>query len=69
MLKLFLCIALLTGVSLCLLSVRLFFGKKFVHTHIDGNRALNRRGIRCVKETDRRERSDNPHRVAEHPGR
>lgn len=68
MFKMFLAISLLTAISLLLLSVRLFFGKKFVHTHIDGNKPLNRQGIRCVKEMDRQARRDNPHRVSEHSG-
>ncbi|MBO6189439.1 MAG: hypothetical protein J6N92_01345 [Alloprevotella sp.] len=63
--KVLLVILLLVAASVLLLSVRLWFGKRFVHTHIDGNRPLNQRGIRCVKEMDRQERRENPHKVNE----
>ena len=37
--------------AVILLGVRVFFvkGGKFPHTHIDGNKELNRRGITCVR--------------------
>lgn len=50
-----------------LLCVRIFTGKnkRFIHTHIDGNKALNKKGIFCVKEMDRRERRINKNAVNE----
>lgn len=65
MLKILLSSLFLVALAVALLSVRLFVGKRFVHTHIDGNRALNRRGITCVKDMERRERRVNPHAVKE----
>ena len=65
MLKTVLIVLMLVAVSVLLLSVRLWFGRRFVHTHIDGHRALNRRGIRCVKEMDRQARQTNKRRVSE----
>lgn len=37
--------------AVILLGVKVFFVKdgKFPHTHIDGNKELNRRGITCVR--------------------
>ncbi len=37
--------------AVILLGVKVFFvkGGKFPHTHIDGNKELNRRGITCVR--------------------
>ncbi|MDY2778810.1 MAG: hypothetical protein SOU82_03030 [Alloprevotella sp.] len=45
--------------------MRLFFGKKFVHTHVDGNKAMHRKGIRCAQSMDAEERRDNPYAVSE----
>ena len=52
-------------ICLVLLAVRLFFGKKFVHTHVDGNKAMHRKGIRCAQSMDAEERRDNPYAVSE----
>jgi len=57
--------ALIIAISIALLCIRLYFGKKFVHTHIDGNKALNKKGIFCVHEMDRRERRKNRNAVSE----
>ena len=35
----------LIAAGLAFLAVKLFFGKKFVHTHLEGNKALNKKGI------------------------
>lgn len=59
MIRLFLFTVLLLVLALALLSIRVLVGRHFVHTHIDGNKALNRRGIRCVKEMERDERREN----------
>lgn len=57
---------LIITVCVILLSVRLLFGKKFfVNSHVEGNKALNKRGIRCVQSQDREMRTKNPYRVKE----
>lgn len=65
MLETFLSIVALLLLAFALLSVNILMGRRFVHTHIDGNKALNKRGIRCVKEMEREERRENPHAVKE----
>lgn len=60
--------AIILGIiALCilLLSVRLFFGKRFVHTHIEGNREMQKRGIHCVTHMDRMERRERRTKVEE----
>ena len=54
MLKTFIAIVIIVGVSLILLAVKLFFGQKFVHTDIAGNKALNDRGINCVIDEEKK---------------
>lgn len=66
MLKLFILSLIAIAVCMALLAIKLFFGKKFVHLHIDGNKALNKKGIHCVQSMDARERKENPHKVKEH---
>ena len=46
----------LIAICVALLSVRIFFGKRFVHTHIEGNRDMHERGIHCVMHMDKEER-------------
>ena len=56
----------LIALGLVFLAVRLFFGKKFVHTHLEGNKALNKKGITCVMEMELKERrKSNKHKVSE----
>lgn len=52
MLKTFLAVLVLLIVAVVALSVRLFFGKRFVHTDIKGNHALEERGIKCAVEQE-----------------
>lgn len=52
MLKMFLAILALIAVAFACLSIRLFFGKRFVHTDIKGNKAMEQRGIKCVVEQE-----------------
>lgn len=60
------CILLLPlALAVVLLCVRLFFGKDFVHTHVDGNKALHRKGIHCAKAQDRQMRTVSRHAVKE----
>ena len=57
MIKEFIIILLIVAIAVLLLSVRLLFGRKnFIHTHVDGNRAMEQRGIGCVKRQDREAR-------------
>ena len=52
MLKTFLAILLLTACAIAALAIRLFFGRRFVHTDIKGNPELEKRGIKCVVEQE-----------------
>ena len=65
MLKLFLIVVGFVGFAIACLAIKLFFGQKFVHLHIDGNKPLNKKGIHCVQSLDARERKENPHKVSE----
>jgi len=56
----------LIAAGLAFLAVKLFFGKKFVHTHLEGNKALNKKGITCVMKMERKERAkSNKRKVSE----
>ena len=52
MIKLFLIVLGIVAVCVALLSVRLFVGREFVHTHVEGNKELHRRGIKCASALD-----------------
>ena len=52
MIKLFLIVLGIVAVCVALLSVRLFVGREFVHTHVEGNKELHRRGIKCARAMD-----------------
>ena len=52
MLKMFLITLVLITIGVVLLSVRLFWGKHFVHTDIKGNKAMEERGIKCAVEQE-----------------
>ena len=52
MLKAFIASLVILVVCLALLCVRIFFGRRFVNTHVDGNKALRRRGIYCARTQD-----------------
>lgn len=67
MLQIILTTLLIVAVSIALLSIRLLCGKKdFVNSHIDGNKALNEKGIFCAKEQDRNQRKQDGFRIKEH---
>ena len=56
----------LIAAGLAFLAVKLFFGKKFVHTHLEGNKALNKKGSTFVMEMERKERAkSNKRKVSE----
>ena len=66
MFQIFLITLAIIAVAFLLLAIKVLVGKKFVHTHIDGNRHLNKKGIHCVQSMDRKLRKENPNRVSEH---
>ena len=63
--KLFLLVASICGVSILLLCVRILLGKRFIHTHVDGNRALNKQGIHCAQSQDRAARREKKNKIQE----
>ena len=53
MMKELLFVVIIVAVAVTLLAIRLLLGKKnVVHTHIEGNREMERRGIHCVIHQD-----------------
>lgn len=52
MLQVILFSLLIITISLVLLAVRLFFGKRFINTHVDGSKALTAKGIHCAQTQD-----------------
>ena len=67
MLKEIVLVLLIIAIAVLLLSVRLLFGKKeFVHTHVEGNPDMERRGIGCVKSQDRQARLNGGLKITEH---
>ena len=59
----------LLALAVALLSVRLFFGKRFVNQHIDGSRAMQQRGIHCARRQDSEMRARSPFAVSAHTDR
>lgn len=56
MFQAFLFSLLIIAICVCFLGVRLLFGRSFVHTHVEGNKELRRRGITCIQSQDAAER-------------
>lgn len=58
MLQILILTLVLVLVAVLLLGIRVFFvkGGKFPNTHIEGNKALHRKGIHCAQAMDREER-------------
>ncbi len=50
--QLFFITLFIIAICLALLSIRLFFGKTFVKTHVDQSKAMRQRGIHCVQAQD-----------------
>lgn len=50
--KLFLIVLVAVAACVLLLSVRLFFGRAFVKTHVDQSDFLRKQGIHCVQSQD-----------------
>ena len=65
MIKTLLIIVCFVSICILLLGVRLLFGKSFIHTHIEGNKAMNDKGITCYKEMEKQERSHSRFAVSE----
>ena len=65
MLKTFAVILGIIAFGIALMAVRLFFGKPFVHTHIEGKRDMQARGIHCVTHQDRQARRERRTKVKE----
>ncbi|MBO5135576.1 MAG: hypothetical protein J6C15_10555 [Bacteroidaceae bacterium] len=63
--KLFLLITSICAISVLFLCIKVLLGKRFVHTHVDGNEALNKKGIHCVQSQDEEARTDNGKRIQE----
>lgn len=59
-------VVIILAIAVLLLAVRLLVGKNFVHTHVDGNREMARRGIFCVKRQDREARQNSGLKIKEH---
>lgn len=55
----------ITAACMALLCVGLFFRRRFPDTHVDGNAALRKKGIRCAQAIDAAERRENPRKVKE----
>lgn len=52
--KIFLLTVALVGIAVMLLGVKIFFTNKgkFPHTHIHGNKEMQKRGINCAQEDE-----------------
>ncbi len=67
MLREFIILTIILAVAVALLAIRLLLGKKnFIHTHVEGNKEMKRRGIGCVKQQDREARLRGGLRIKEH---
>ncbi len=57
---------LIVAICVVLLGVKIFFfGKKFPHFHISGNKDMKERGIDCVESQDKQARTPSPLAVKE----
>ena len=63
--KVFIATLLIVAIGMALLSIRLFFGKRFVKTHVSQRTAMRQRGIGCVQSQDAMARMENPHKIKE----
>ncbi|MBO4486905.1 MAG: hypothetical protein J5729_00875 [Bacteroidaceae bacterium] len=53
MLKEVIFVLIIIAIAVVLLAIRLIMGRKnVVHTHIEGNREMDKRGIHCVMHQD-----------------
>lgn len=67
MLKLILFSAIIVGVAVLLLSVRVLLKKngRFVKTHVSQSKAMRQKGITCVQSQDFAMRHKSPYAVSE----
>ncbi|MBR1667726.1 MAG: hypothetical protein IJ693_05525 [Bacteroidaceae bacterium] len=67
MLKLFFFCAIIIGVAVLLLAVRILLKKngQFVKTHVSQSKAMRDRGITCVQSQDFAMRHKSPHAIKE----
>lgn len=63
--NIFIASLLIVAICMLLLSVRLFFGRSFVKTHVDQNKAMRQRGIHCVQTQDAEQRLYNTKQIKE----
>ncbi|MBR3977412.1 MAG: hypothetical protein IKJ95_06265 [Bacteroidaceae bacterium] len=58
---------LIIAISFALLAITIIIKKngRFPNIHVGGNRAMRKRGIKCVQSQDKDARKDNPMRVSE----
>jgi len=56
---------LIIATCMVFLCVRLFFHRSFPHTHVEGNKAMRKKGIYCIRTMDAMERKGNPHKISE----
>lgn len=65
MIEMLLITLLIVAICVGLLGIGVWIKGKFPNFHIDGNKALNRQGIRCVEAQDREARKGNEYAVPE----
>lgn len=63
--KIFIITLFIVAICIALLSVRLFFGRGFVKTHVDQSKAMRQRGIHCVQTQDAEARLANKKQIKE----
>lgn len=58
---------LIIAICVALLAIKVIIKKngRFPNTHVGGNKAMRKRGIKCVQSQDRDARRDNPMAVEE----
>ena len=60
-------VLIIVCIAVALLCVRLIAGRKdVVHTHVEGNKEMARRGIHCVKRQDMEARLNSGLKIREH---
>ena len=67
MFKTLLFTTLIIAISIALLSITIIIKKngRFPSTHVGGNKAMRKRGIKCVQSQDKDARRENQQRVNE----
>lgn len=66
MLKEVIFVLIIIAIAVVLLAIRLIMGRKnVVHTHIEGNREMDKRGIHCVMHQDMEDRLNSGLKIKE----